>query len=281
MKRKPIIIAALIFLLINTIGAIAAPPLKVLINGRPNNDPSLVRIINGLPYVSIGAISNELNLDFDYNSETSTMYIANKGKPQSKVVATLKKANAVLYATESEGNLEKFIIDINGKIVGQFNWKSVDSPTYGPRLFFEDINQDGQNELVVILTTSYGTGILTTEAHVFHKINTNAIYLEKLIDNPIAIIKKNVITNQISNNQVEITIGQKKAIDKINPYAKGEHLEYSIYNNRLVAYVSGQLKPAPEGAILITYEFKDDMYQAQSIEYVKNQPDFIKNSPFQ
>ncbi|MDF2607287.1 MAG: hypothetical protein K0S34_1482 [Bacillales bacterium] len=275
MKLRFILPVAFAITLAYTLISSAAPQLKVLINGQPNYDPSLVRVINGLPYVSIGAISNELNLNFDYDSEEMTMSISNKGKPQSKVVATNKIANATLNATEREGNLEKFRLVIDGKLVGEFtNWKNVDSPTYKPQIIDKDINQDGKNEIIIILTTSYGTGILLTDAHVFQKetSNTGEKYIEKLVDNPISILKKNVKVNALLNDQVEIFIGQNRVVDKKRQSLVGEEIEFSIYKDKLVAYIDGYLNPSPTGAFLITYQYNNDMYEVQSIEYVKKRP---------
>jgi hypothetical protein len=137
--------------------AFAETPIKVFVNGQPVFAiPPIVRIIDGLPFVSIESISSELKLDVEYDEKNKTLHISNIGEPQSKVVATLKKAKATLYATEREGNLEKFRLEIDGGIRWFPYWRSSSAPSYGPRLFFEDINHDGKEELVIILTKEHG-----------------------------------------------------------------------------------------------------------------------------
>lgn len=95
---------------------------KVFVNGQPIfgvsvfDTSSFVRIIDGLPFVSIESISSELKLDVDYDEKNKTLHISNKGEPQSEVAATLKKAKATLYATKREGNLEKFRLKMDGEI---------------------------------------------------------------------------------------------------------------------------------------------------------------------
>ncbi|WP_248734171.1 hypothetical protein [Neobacillus rhizosphaerae] len=264
--------------------ASAAAPFKVFVNGQPIFGPtSIVQFIGGSPYVAIDEISSELKLNVEYDGKKKTLHISNIGEPQSEVVATLKKAKATLYATKREGNLEKLRLEIDGKIRWFPDWKNSDFPSFGPRLFFDDLNQDGKEELVILLTTGHGTGIMITEAHVLQKTKTNIgeIYEEKLIDNPVAIINKNVKTKKISNDQVEITIGKKKINDTFYEYLKHETIDFSVYKNELVVYMSGQLSPSTEGGILITYQFKDNMYQSKKIEYLKKRPDFIMESSFQ
>jgi hypothetical protein len=104
MKRKWFL--TVFFLLLITIVAVASAstPLKVFVNGHPiYGAPPIVRIIEGLPFVSIDAISSELKLNVEYDEEKKTVHISNKGEPQSEVVATLKKAKATLYAPKKKG----------------------------------------------------------------------------------------------------------------------------------------------------------------------------------
>ena len=163
-------------------------------------------------------------------------------------------------------------MEINRQIRWFPYWRNSDNPAFGSRLFLEDINQDGKEELVIILTTGHGTGTMITEAHVLQKTKTNIgeIYEEKLIDNPEAIINKNVKTKKLSNDQMEIIIGKRKTIDKIYNYLEGGTVDFSVYKNQLVVYVRGHLSPLPEGGILITYQFKDNMYQSKKLNIYIN-----------
>lgn len=96
-----------------------------------------------------------------------------------------------------------------------------------------------------------------------------------------AIINKNVKTKKGSNDQVKITIGQKKTNDTTYDYLKHEEINFSVYKNELVVYINGHISPPTEGGILITYQFKDSMYQAKKIEYLKKRPDFNTENSFQ
>ncbi|MDQ0878866.1 hypothetical protein QFZ77_007525 [Paenibacillus sp. V4I3] len=206
--------------------------------------------------------------------------ISNKAESKQHAVATLPEAKATLYATEREGYYEKFILQINGTNRSFPDWKNVDNPTYAPRLFFNDINHDGKKELVIVLTKDYGTGVLDTEVHVFQSTltNTDEVYEEVLVDNPISILLKNVKT-RLTAREAEIIIGDKKTLEHIEKFkispenlfldvAFGNIVKFSVIDNQLMVSIPGQISPGSFiGAIVITYEYKDKMYQAKKVEY--------------
>jgi hypothetical protein len=287
MKVKWGSILFLVFLSIFVPYGSANAPLKLFVNGQPVTSVGIpvVRVLDNRLYVDIHAISSELKLDVDSNHENTEVYISNKGEPQSKVVATLREAKAVLYATEREGQLEKFRLVINGATSRHFPyWRSSSFRAFWPELFYEDINHDGTKEIVVILTTGHGTGIVETEAHVIQskvESDNHIRWEEELIENPLAILHKQVRTRLMPKGKVEIMIGNKKTIDSKQEHLGPYSIEFSVYNGELVAYMKGQLSPQPAGAILITYGFKDGMYQAKKLEYIQFYPDFKHEGSFQ
>ncbi|SDO32250.1 hypothetical protein SAMN04487897_1122 [Paenibacillus sp. yr247] len=206
--------------------------------------------------------------------------ISNKTESKQHAVATLSEAKATLYATKREGYLDNFELQINGVTRSVHDWKNVDNPTYAPRLFYNDINHDGKKELIIILTKDYGTGVLNTEVHVFQSTETtiDGVYEEVLVDNPIAIILKNVKT-RLTANVAEIIIGDTKTIEQIEKYhIKQENLfsdvffgnivKFGVIDDQLLVSIPGQISPGVFiGAIVIAYEYKDKMYQAKKVEY--------------
>lgn len=168
-------------------------------------------------------------------------------------------------------------------------WINTTSPTWSPQIIYEDINKDGKNELIIILTKGTGTGILEREVHVFHIQNKRIgkvlveVPVEVLVDDPIAIVLKNVKTELLPNKAI-INIGKKKYVIDTKPLKiDTEHLFPDIYfgnlinfeinDHQLIAKIGGQISPAGGsiGDIQITYMFKDKMYQAKSIEYKPNE----------
>ncbi|MGE7944518.1 hypothetical protein ACQKNB_20880 [Lysinibacillus xylanilyticus] len=204
-------------------------------------------------------------------------------------IAKSDKVDVTLYAKKMNGVYTDFKIDFQGGVLKRPYWINTTSPTWSPQIIYEDINKDGKNELIIILTKGTGTGILEREVHVFHIQNKRIgkvlveVPVEVLVDDPIAIVLKNVKTELLPNKAI-INIGKKNYVIDTKPLKiDTEHLFPDIYfgnlinfevnDNQLIAKIGGQISPAGGsiGDIQITYMFKDKMYQAKSIEYKPNE----------
>ncbi|MDP4087198.1 MAG: hypothetical protein Q8934_21790 [Bacillota bacterium] len=198
------------------------------------------------------------------------------------VVAKLPKENITLYAKKMDGLYKDFKIYFNGWVYSRPFWMNVTNPTYAPELFYNDINQDEKKELIITLTKGTGSGVHEEEIYVYR--NTNGL-VEVLVDNPLAIIYKNVKT-KLTTKIAEIIIGNKKSIvdtKTIEPshlfedIAFGSIIDYKVINNNLMVRVSGQITPAMFiGDIIIGYEYRNKMYQAKTIDFITD----MKKNPF-
>lgn len=202
-----------------------------------------------------------------------------KASTAEKVVGNLPEAELTLYATEKEGDLTNFKLTVEGETYFFPRWLNSPNITYYPKLYYSDINNDGRKEIVIVLTTDTGTGVIIQEPHVFH-VDNNGDLLEKLVDNPMAIINKNVKT-KLSSSKAIVSIGNEK--NKINikelnivpshlfeNVAIGSTLRFEVIENKLVAKVGLTIAPAGGsiGEIHIIYTFKDNMYQAKQINFI-------------
>ena len=179
-----------------------------------------------------------------------------------------------------------FKIDFQGSILSKPYWINTTSPTWSPKIIYEDISQDGKKELVIILTKGICTGVLEREVHVFQmqqrKSNKtqSAMPVEVVVDDPIAILLKNVKI-ELTPNKASVSIGDKKYTVDIKSLGIqpghlfdeiyfGNLINFDIKNNLLIAKLGGQISPVGGyiGDIQITYIFKDKMYQAKSIEFI-------------
>ena len=117
----------------------------------------------------------------------------------------------------------------------------------------------------------------------YNSENPNQIQVEVLVDDPIAILLKNVKT-ELTPNKANVSIGDKKYTIDIKPLGIqsenlfgdiyfGNIIDFEIKDNQLIAKIGGQISPAGGyiGDIQITYIFKDKMYQAKSIEFKPNE----------
>ncbi len=125
-----------------------------------------------------------------------------------------------------------------------------------------------------------GTGILEREVHVFHiqnqRINKELVEVpvEVLVDDPIAIVLKNVKTKLLPNKAI-IRIGKKNFkinIKHLNPNIyfliyTGNLIYFEINDNQLIAKIGGQISPTGGSRGDITYMYKDKMYQAKLIKF--------------
>lgn len=200
-------------------------------------------------------------------------------------IAKSDKAGVTLYAKKMYGLYTDFKIDFQGSILPKPYWMNTTNPTWSPEIIYEDINEDGKKELVIILTKGIGTGVLEREVHVFQikqqKFDKMQIVVpvEVLVDDPIAILLKNVKT-ELTPNKASVSIDDKKYTIDIKPLGIqpnhlfddiyfGNIINFEIKDNQLIAKVGGQISPAGGyiGDIRITYIFKDKMYQAKSIKF--------------
>jgi hypothetical protein len=123
------------------------------------------------------------------------------------------------------------------------------------------------------------------DVHVFHTIDNRLT--EVIVDNPLAIIYKNVKT-KLSNEEAEIRIGEKEYKVDTTPFeikpenlfddiGFGSIIDYEVINNNLMVRVGGQISPAMSiGDIIIVYEYRNKMYQARTIDFITD----INKNPF-
>lgn len=191
------------------------------------------------------------------------------------IVAKSNEEKITLYAKKMDGLYQDFKIHFKGETYFKPFWMNVTNPSYAPQIYYEDINKDEKKELIIILTKGYGTGVVWEEVYVYRY--TNGL-MEVLVDNPLAIIAKNVRTS-LTPKEAVVTIKDKHHRVDISPInikpenvfdevSFGSIVKYEVENNQLVARIAGQVSPAHFiGEIVIVYEYRDKMYQAKSIEF--------------
>ncbi|WP_285767380.1 hypothetical protein [Peribacillus sp. SI8-4] len=202
------------------------------------------------------------------------------------IISTSQEANVFLYANSIDrkyGMYRGFDMKIDGETRYFPYWVNVTNPSYAPRILYKDLNQDNRKDLIIVLTKGYGTEVLDNEVHVLNKTQTSKgeIYEEVLVDNPVAIIFKNVKT-KLTQHEAVVSIGDTKTVMNIeNLHIPQDHLfdalafgsivKFDVADGHLVASVGGQITPAMFiGTIEITYEYKEKMYQAKKIEFKTN-----------
>jgi len=192
------------------------------------------------------------------------------------MIARSGKDDISIYAKKIDNLYYDLKIDFKGSFVSRPFWMNVTNPTYAPKIKYEDINRDEKKELIIILTKGYGTGVLDEEVYVF-EIDSNR-FDEVLVDNPLAVILKNTKT-RLTPTEANISIADKQYVVDISPVgikpenvfkdiAFGGIVKYEVKNNHLISRLTAQVSPAYSiGELIITYEYRDKMYQANSVYF--------------
>lgn len=205
--------------------------------------------------------------------------ISAKGKDKGyDLIAEVPKENIVLYAKKDDGLYRDFKIDFKGWIFTESFWINDTNPTYKPQLFYEDLNGDGNKELIVILTLWTGTELHVEEVHVFDYREEYGL-TEVLIDNPMAIINKNIKSKITPENAELVLNGEVFKYD--TSFIESSYLSddisfesiihYRVINNQLIVESAALITQGSViGDVIITYEYRDKMYQDKSIEFKMN-----------
>lgn len=272
-KKKVITFTiAIILTCISVTAALANNPVKLIVNNQEITPDVPPQIIDGRVMVPVRWVSEALNAEVSWDEENNTVMIS---KPNA--VAGVPEAEAKLYPfQEINGEYDGFILEVKGKRQ-YFDWKNV-SNNFVPQLLFNDINQDGEKELIIILTTGTGTGFHQEAIHVINP----STFAESDVEDPADIVKQNVNTKielngdnvaiQIITGDEETMIHKEKGnagfwFDNVG-FRNSYH--YEVVNNELLASIRAQVSPGMfVGEIQAAYVFVDDKYKAKTINFIK------------
>jgi len=217
------------------------------------------RIINGSTYIPLRFVDETLNASVEWDTATKTAVVYNTDKKLAETIKgeenkmELSKIDDVVMLAnkQADGGMFKEITVRTKDKSKTFPWVNVTNPTYYPTVSIADVNADGKEEVVVFLTTGYGTGVHVQKIHILDKDNLTEILPG--IGNPLDTIKKKVnskITKDNGKVQVDVKWNSKK-IEKTyneldagvwNDYvAFGGVVEYQLHNNKIYAIVPGNV----------------------------------------
>ena len=159
-----------------------------------------------------------------------------------------------------------------------FEWQSIGKESFLPELILRDINDDGQKELIVILTTGEGTGVNQKAVHV---INAET-FVETSVRDPLTIISAQVSTSIDQDNgttTLSIIVNGRRTVVVLSEHAAPEQsmdqaffgsvVTYELDGTVLKATVPAQISDTLfAGDIVITYAFDANEYIMKTIDYV-------------
>jgi beta-lactamase regulating signal transducer with metallopeptidase domain len=204
--------------------------------------------------------------------------------PESSVLlASLPDDQIYLYGDQTDYDTtdayDGLYLSING-VSRYYGWQNIGKESFLPALSLNDMDGDGQKELVIVLTTGEGTGVDQKAVHVIDPEN----FAEAGVTDPLNIISDNVDTSIVhENGSVTVTVivnGQKSVITLPEDYAQGWAEDKASFGSIVTFEVDGSVLKATvpaqisntvfAGEIVITYAFDGNQYVMKTIEYVPN-----------
>lgn len=158
-----------------------------------------------------------------------------------------------------------------------FSWKNVYNPTYAPVTVSADADNDNKDEIIILLTTDYGTGVHVQDIHVLNAEDLTELNIQDPLEalNDTVTSSVNVIGDKVNATVRWYRISIEKNYDKsfsdnwFEEVSFGSHIEYKVEDSRIVAYISGAVSPSefPFTAVL-RY---DDKLKITNIDVVDNE----------
>jgi hypothetical protein len=274
MKRNILVVIGGIVAWLTILGSIAwaNQTIKLLVNGKEIVSDVEPQWIKGRVMVPIRAVSESLGAEVHWDSQKRSVTITKK--EAGNIIASLPENHTFLYALKQTAeHYDPLLLEVNGNFK-VFPWKQTTNQTFPPQLMFRDLNRDGNEELIVLLKTAAGSGVYVWEAHVLNGDNLE----ETAVQDPLSILKQKVKTKMTSETIEIVTDGKQTTVKKANVQFEpaqlfaevgfGSIITFHVQDNELLAVVPAQISPSGFiGEIIITYTFKDNTYQARTIDF--------------
>ena len=263
-KKWVIVTTAACVLLGTSVIAFASNPIKLIINGNEHVTETPPQIINGRVMVPLTTITEAFNKIGSYNANSKEVEIKDYEK---KVISELD--HIVITGKEGEsGDYEELEIttDQFSRTLEGYN---VTNPNYVPEIHTVDLNGDGNQEIAIILTKGYGTGVYISELHLINGDSGSSIPVEDAI---IAIKKQ--FTGNVTSNGIEVAVNGHKTLtinDKLSTEREhwfkepviGNIIRYYVEDNVIKASAAVQVSPSDFiGELKIEYRVKNGVYIA-------------------
>ncbi|WP_291570966.1 hypothetical protein [Clostridium sp. UBA4548] len=192
-----------------------------------------------------------------------------------KAIGEIREKNIYLFGKEGEkAGYEKIIVQGNGS-KKEFDWKSVRNT---PTIALCDLNNDGKEELIIILTTGYGTGFLEQKIHVVNLENMSEYEVKSPVDIARSNIKVSLCSEKVifSLNEKEVSYSIK---DKIKTTAEeefknltyGTFIMYYLEDNKIKAKIDAAISPNFSLAEFeITYKYSEEGFIPENLKIDKD-----------
>ncbi|RUS46739.1 hypothetical protein [Cohnella sp. AR92] len=182
---------------------------------------------------------------------------------QQVISESQDKSVQILADTKATGEM---FTGLTVKIRNQekkFPWKNVANPTYSPEIYVENMDNGPENEIIIVLTSGYGTGVQKTELHALKND-----YYEFSVQDPVQAVRSSVkSSHEINDGKHRFSLSYKgKTLTKeygvkeaglwFDDVVFGNIVRYRIEDKQVIAEVPAQVSP---GNFMATVEAEFQM----------------------
>lgn len=183
------------------------------------------------------------------NNSTTIESTPIKSPNVNRPIQLAKLEDISLYGDKIiNGNFTEIIVKSNEQSVA-FPWSNVTNETYYPLLTINDINNDHKEEIIVIMTSAYGTGVAIQEVRILEKETLEEMNIENaktFIDNnaqsSVDIVEDTVnVTLTVGDVTVQKKFDKSMATEWNEKVFFGWIIKYEVVEHRLVANLAGNV----------------------------------------
>ncbi|MBT2293763.1 hypothetical protein J7E73_32650 [Paenibacillus albidus] len=256
--------------------------------GGPYRLDSQVLLRQGHVYIPVTALNTLTGADSKLNTAKSSLEIQSGNvsssvrTPAEPLAVAKEDAEVKLYAALKEGNMYKGYILEAGGSKHPFAWESPRFVQYPPELYYTDINNDRQPEIIVILTLGTGTGIVEQELHVVNSKTWTETVVPKayeaartLVASTITKDKEDALVNLVIKGSSPSTVsirmpGRAEDISNLGTSAGyGAVTYYSVEAGKLTAKTSVNVGFVESiGTLKLVYKDAKNGMEADSITFI-------------
>lgn len=201
-------------------------------------------------------------------------------KKQNHVfLAENKEANVQLWGLRNE---ERGVFEDIELYIGEWmykpSWIHLDHPSFPPEIHFVDLNDDGKEEIIILLKQGSGSGVSIWDIHVLEESYCG--YSHVFVENPEDHLHVNMESsikpytakiNYLSKFQEEsweIPFSEQINVDRLyDQFAFGSQIRFEIEGNKLVSVMGLQLSFLYHVCELrLQYEYKNGGYIIKAVK---------------
>ncbi|MFE6074704.1 hypothetical protein ACFVQB_09535 [Paenibacillus sp. NPDC057886] len=198
--------------------------------------------------------------------------------PNTLLSETSDKRVAIygVQETEQKDMFSSLNVVINGE-AKTFNWINVTNPSFYPQISVVDLNADGKDEIVIVLTKGTGTGVHDSEVHVL-----KSDFTEISVSDPRKFVLSNIkvdlktdkdirkYTLSVDGQEHLFEFSESDSNDWFEQPTVQNILRFGLKDNQLIAELPIQISTGNYlGDAIVRFSFVNGKLEPSKIEIIK------------